>query len=217
MITVASASGSARAPARQASSSATNSSIDGKRSRRLLRHRAPQRRVEPQRHVGPDARHARRRLVDVLHRDRDEVVARERRLARRAARRGRRRASRRRCARRRAGRSPARARCSRSSRARSRSASGRARRPASGRSRSRSPSTSPFAVQQHVLRLHVAVDEAVRVRERERARRSRSPSSSAARTGSRPLALDQLLQVLAVDVLEDDELPAVAPRRGRSP
>ena len=68
---------------------------------RLLRHRALDRQVEPR--AGNRARlleHARRRLVHVPHRDRDEVVARRRAPRRSAARRGRRRASRRRSGRR---------------------------------------------------------------------------------------------------------------------
>ena len=109
---------------------------------RVLRHRALDREIEPHGTVGPAIEHARRRLVHVPHRNRDEVVARERHLARQelvqndaervdvrlrvdllAAR-------------------LLRARCSRSSRARCPSGSRRARR-ASGRSRSRSPSPGP--------------------------------------------------------------------------
>ena len=65
------------------------------------------------------------------------------------------------------------------------------------------------AVQQHVLRLHVAVHEPVRVRERERRSRSGCPSVERALDRQRPLAVDDLLEVVAVDVLEDDELPAL--------
>ena len=64
------------------------------------------------------------------------------------------------------------------------------------------------AVQQDVLRLHVAMDEALLVRERETARDlHRQLERRRHRRG--PTALDQRLQVLAVDVLEDDELAAV--------
>ena len=61
------------------------------------------------------------------------------------------------------------------------------------------------AVQQHVLRLHVAVDEA-RARARTRARPRSRAELDRARTGSGPVRVEELLQVLAVDVLEDDEL-----------
>ena len=63
------------------------------------------------------------------------------------------------------------------------------------------------AVQQHVLRLHVAVHEPVLVRERERAR-DLDPELERPSRPAPALALDQALQVLAVDVLEDDVLAA---------
>ena len=139
MIVVRSLSGSPRWSS-TASSSATKSAIESKRSRGILGHRPPQRRVEAQRDVGPRGGDARDRVVDVLHRDRDEVLAAVRRLAGEqlvdddaervdVAERARP-----------AARSPARARCSRSCRARSRSGSGPAGRRPSARSRSRSPS-----------------------------------------------------------------------------
>ena len=105
----------------------------------LLRERALDQRREAERRVGPRVEHARHRIVDVLHRDREEVVARVGHRRRPAARRGRRRTSRRPSARRPARRGPAPVRCSGSFRARCRSRCGRPRR-ASGRSRSRSPS-----------------------------------------------------------------------------
>ena len=65
-----------------------------------------------------------------------------------------------------------------------------------------------LAAEEDVLRLDVAVDEPVVVREREpvgdRERELERPSD---RQPARPE--DELLEVLAVDVLEDDELPAV--------
>ena len=73
---------------------------------------------------------------------------------------------------------------------------------------------SPF--EEHVLRLDVAVDEPLRVRERERAADLEAELEHTPH-GQRAAALDELLQVLAVDELEDDELLAVRPRRGRSP
>jgi len=64
------------------------------------------------------------------------------------------------------------------------------------------------AVQQHVLRLDVAVDQAVVVREAERAR-DLQPEPDRLALGERALPGEQILQVLAVDVLEDDVLPVV--------
>ena len=64
------------------------------------------------------------------------------------------------------------------------------------------------AVQQHVLRLDVAVHEPVRVRERERGG-DLDAELERALDRQRPLAVDELLEVVAVDVLEDDELPAL--------
>ena len=82
--------------ARHARSSWTNVVHRREPVRGLLRHRAPRR---PRRaRSGTSGRvleHGRRRLVDVLHRDRDEVVARRTAPRRSAARRARRRASRR--------------------------------------------------------------------------------------------------------------------------
>jgi hypothetical protein len=64
------------------------------------------------------------------------------------------------------------------------------------------------AVQEHVLRLHVAVDEPVLVREAERSGDLQDELDRLA-LGQRPLALEQRLQVLPVDILEDDELASV--------
>src|SRR5438445_591537 len=63
-------------------------------------------------------------------------------------------------------------------------------------------------VQQHVLWFHVAMDQSVLVCEREAAR---DADTELERLGNRqrPVAFEQLLQVLAVDVLEDDELSPV--------
>ena len=52
---------------------------------RVLRHRALDRGVEARRDVRPRLAHAGHRLVDVLHRDRDEVLPAERQLARQIA------------------------------------------------------------------------------------------------------------------------------------
>jgi hypothetical protein len=68
------------------------------------------------------------------------------------------------------------------------------------------------AVQEDVLRLHVAVDETVRVREGETARDLQRELDSPV-DRQRALAVDELLQVLAVDELEDDERrPPSSPR-----
>jgi hypothetical protein len=64
------------------------------------------------------------------------------------------------------------------------------------------------AVQQHVLRLDVAVNEPGRVREGESATDLRRHLERLP-NGQRAAALDHLLQVLAGDVLEDDELAVV--------
>ena len=66
----------------------------------------------------------------------------------------------------------------------------------------------PVLVQKHVLRLHVAVDEP-RSCANESAARDLERELDRSRTSSGPSALDQLLQVLALDVLEDDELAPV--------
>ncbi len=60
-------------------------------------------------------------------------------------------------------------------------------------------------VQQHVLRLHVAVNEALAVSER-KCSADLEPELQRAAHGQRPAALDELLEVLALDDLEDDEL-----------
>ena len=62
--------------------------------------------------------------------------------------------------------------------------------------------------EQHVLRLDVAMDETLLVREGERPR-DLERELDGLPLGQRGLALDQRLQVLALDVLEDDELAAV--------
>src|SRR4029079_8740603 len=62
--------------------------------------------------------------------------------------------------------------------------------------------------EQHVLRLYVAVAEPVLVCERESAR-DLQPEFDRLALRERRLALDQALEVLAADVLEDDELAAV--------
>ena len=98
----------------------------------------------------------------------------------------RRRGSSRRCARSRARRGPARARCSRRSRAPC--PTGRARRRRAARSSARaipkSVTLAPASREEHVLRLDVAVDDAVRVREGERSgdvdRRGRARGAAAA-------------------------------------
>ena len=68
--------------------------------------------------------------------------------------------------------------------------------------------------EQDVLRLDVAVDEAVVVREGQPVRDVERELERAPQR-QRPGADDQILQVLAVDVLEDDVLRAPRPRRGR--
>ena len=65
----------------------------------------------------------------------------------------------------------------------------------------------PVTREQHVLRLHVAVDEPLRVGERQRLRHF-EPQLERPPDRQRP-AGDELLQVLPLDVLEDDELAAV--------
>ena len=66
----------------------------------------------------------------------------------------------------------------------------------------------PLLVQEHVLRLHVAVDEALRVCERQRPPDLEAQLEHAA-DRQRATPGDELLQVLALDQLEDDELTAV--------
>ena len=145
--------------------------------------------------VRPALAHARRRLVDVPHRDRDEVLARERQLAGRAARRARRRASRRRSA-----RSTALAArlLGRDVVARAEHRAGLrdavARRRASARSRSRSPSPRPSPSSSTFCGFTSRWHEPVLVRERERRARSASASSSASSHRERRLALDQLFR-----------------------
>ena len=65
---------------------------------------------------------------------------------------------------------------------------------------------SPFS--EHVLRLDVPVDEALPVRERQ-AVCDLDHQLERLLDRQRPVPLDQPLQVLALDVLEDDELPAL--------
>ena len=62
--------------------------------------------------------------------------------------------------------------------------------------------------EQHVLRLHVAMDETLLVREGKRPR-DLERELDGLPLGQRGLAPDQRLQILAFDVLEDDELAAV--------
>ncbi len=70
---------------------------------------------------------------------------------------------------------------------------------------------SPSGVSEDVLRLHVAVHEAVLVCERERIGDLQRELDRPARR-QRAGPLDELLEILAVDVLEDDVLlPAVLP------
>ena len=64
-----------------------------------------------------------------------------------------------------------------------------------------------LTVQQHLLRLHVSVDEAVLVGERERTGDVDGDLERLANLET-PFADDELLEVLAVDVLEDDVLAA---------
>jgi hypothetical protein len=66
----------------------------------------------------------------------------------------------------------------------------------------------PVAVDQDILGLDVAVDEPVLVREREPAGDLECELDRFARF-ERPLLVEELLQVHAVDVFEDDELPTV--------
>jgi hypothetical protein len=67
------------------------------------------------------------------------------------------------------------------------------------------------AAEKHILRLHVAVHEPLRMREGECAA-DLDTQLERVPTGSR-LCSDELLQVLAVDVLEHDVLPPVRPPR----
>ncbi len=64
------------------------------------------------------------------------------------------------------------------------------------------------AVQKHVLRLHVAVHEAVLVRERQ-APRDLDRERERPIDRQRPVGRDQTLEGLAADVLEDDELALI--------
>ena len=67
---------------------------------------------------------------------------------------------------------------------------------------------TPSAVEQNVLRLDVAVDDTVRVCAGERAR-DRGPDLGNVPERKRALTGNALLERLALDVLEDDELAAV--------
>ena len=66
----------------------------------------------------------------------------------------------------------------------------------------------PVAVHEHVLRLHVAVDQALLVSEGERASDLQTHLEDAANR-HRPASDDEILQRLALHELEDDELTAV--------
>ena len=172
----------------------------------VLRHRPLDRHRHARRHVRPALEEVRRRLVDVLERDRDEVLARERHaageelveddaegvdvaervdlLAARLL-----------------GRDVL-ARADDGPRDRHALDVDRARDAEVGHLR------LAVLVEQHVLRLHVAVDEPAAVGEGERPRHLEGHEDRVAHREPAG-ALEQLLQVLALDVLEDDVLTAL--------
>jgi hypothetical protein len=173
---------------------------------RALRHRALKRGIEPERDVRPNELDARRRVVHVLHGNGDEAVAAERRCPREElvehdaegvdVREGVDIAAARLLGRDVVARPHHRARLSQA-----RLHVGRARDSEVGHLHIPVP-------EQHVLRLHIAVDEPVCMRKGER------PAGFDRELERRPdrkptLLLDELLQVLAVDVLEDDELAPI--------
>ena len=157
-------------------------------------------------HIGTKVEHARRRLVHVLHRDGDEAVAGERHASGQKFEED----------------DPQRVDVGRRLDVAPPRLLGRdvARRPEDGSGlrhaldleRAGDPEVGhlglPVPVQDHVLRLDVAVDEPVVVREREAAGDLDRELERAANR-HRPALVETLLQRLAVDELEDDELPPV--------
>ena len=163
--------------------------------------------------VRPPVEHARHRLVDVLHRDREEAVAGVRHLA---------------------GEQLEEDDAERVdvglrvdplaagllgrdvvARAEHRAGLGRRRRRrASGRSRSRSPWRGRRSFSSTFCGFTSRCTSPCAVGERERAA-DLEPELERAAHRQRAAALDELLQVVALDELEDDELPARRPRRGR--
>ena len=174
---------------------------------RVLCHRPPDRSIEPRRDLRAVLPDARRGLVDVPHRNGDEVLAGERNLARQQL------------VEHRAERVDIAAVVHRTAaRLLGRDVVARPQhRPGLGQAsvdfdRAGDPEVRhlrPAVLgQEHVLRLDVAMDEPVRVREREPVRNLQCELDRSA-LRQRRLALDQRLQVLPLDVLEDDELAAV--------
>ena len=172
----------------------------------LLRERPADDRGEARRHVGAQREQVRRRLVDVAQRDRDEVLPRERDVARQQLpEHDRERVD---VRRRRDGASPRLF----GGEVGARSHHGSGLRDADVHlERACDPEVRhldvALGVDQDVLRLDVAVDEAVRMRERERVG-ARGRELERATHRQRPGPADELLQVLAGDVLEDDVLAA---------
>ena len=172
----------------------------------ILGHRLLDRPIEARRHVGPSVTDTGHGVVHVAHRDRDEVVAGEGNLA---------------------GEQLVEHAAERVDVGLlvDRLAAGLLRRDVVARPHDRARDRHPVdvdrmgdaevghlrsavGVEQHVLRLDVAVDEPLIVREREPARDLQRKLDRLARA-QWALLRHQLLQVHPVDVLEDDELPAV--------
>jgi len=172
----------------------------------LLRHGPLDRPIQPRRHIGPNLADAGYRLVHVLHCDGDEGVALERNLAREQL----------------VEHAPEGIDVGLFV---DRLPAGLLRRDVVARAHDRpgdrhpvdvdcmgdaeiSDLRPPVAVEEDVLRLDVAVDEALVVREGEPARDLQRQLDRLANR-QRPFAVDELLQVLSIDVLEDDELATV--------